>query len=172
MPDSVGITTGTDALVATDAVTGTGEEVQLVKLAYSANGSDTHVEADADGLHVQAGASGGLAVTAADATGMLVEPRRGGTAAHTRLYADSSGTGFDNAATEELVASNVDRLGVVIQNTGDVAVYLGFGTAAATTTGLELGVGATYSDDVFYGAINAIPASDSGGQEVRAIEFD
>jgi len=102
----------------------------------------------------------------------VVRPARSATAAHSRLYTDDSATGFDAAATEELVASNTDRLAVIIQNTGDVSVYLGFGTAAVVSTGLELGVGATYSDDLFTGAINAIPASDSGGQEVRAIEFD
>ena len=151
MADNIEITPGTGKQVATDD-TGT-EHVQIVKLALATDGSKTPIPADAT-------------------VGLAVKPHRGGTAAHTSLDNGDSPFGDTTPASDELVASNADRLAVLIQNVGDVTVYLGFGTAALTTTGFELGVGATYSDDVFTGAINAIPASDSGGQEVRAVEFD
>ena len=103
----------------------------------------------------------------------IVRPARSATAAATSLDNTDTSFGHDTTpASEELVASNTDRLAVTVQNTGDVTVYLGFGTAATTTAGLELGVGAVWSDTVYTGAINAIPASQSEGAEVRAFEFD
>ena len=149
MADNVGITTGSDATIATDD-TGT-EHVQVVKLAYSANGSKTHIAADGDGLSVA--------------------PPRTSTAAHTVLDDTDTPFGSPTPASDELIASNSSRLSYIIQNTGDVAVFLGFGTAALVTTGFELGVGASYGAGDFTGAVNAIPASDTGGQEVRAVEF-
>ena len=43
------------SVVATDEVTGTGEHVQVVKLAYSADGSRTPITADTNGLKVNVG---------------------------------------------------------------------------------------------------------------------
>lgn len=52
MADNVPITAGSGTDVATDQVTGTGEHVQLFKLAFSADGSRTLVAADSNGLLV------------------------------------------------------------------------------------------------------------------------
>ena len=150
MADNVEVASGTGITVATDD-TGTAQ-VQLVKLAYGANGSGAAIPGDGAGL--------------------AVAPPRAAAAAHTVL--DDTDTPFGSAtpASDELIPSNTDRLSFVVQNTGDVAVFLGFGTAALVTTGFELGVGASVGIPGFTGAINAIPASDTGGQEVRAVEFD
>lgn len=54
MADNVPITPGTGADIATDQVTGTGEQIQLFKLAISTDGSRTLVPADGtDGLSVK-----------------------------------------------------------------------------------------------------------------------
>lgn len=50
-------------IVSADEVTGSGAKVQRVKLAYSADGSETHVTADADGLLVNLGANNDVTVT-------------------------------------------------------------------------------------------------------------
>lgn len=52
MADNVPITAGSGTDVATDQVTGTGEHVQLFKLAVSADGSRSLVTADSNGLLV------------------------------------------------------------------------------------------------------------------------
>ena len=61
MADDIEITPGTGANVATDDCT-TGH-VQLVKLAYSADGNRTHVSADANGVLVNLGANNDVIVT-------------------------------------------------------------------------------------------------------------
>lgn len=53
----------TDYLVSADEVIATGELLQRVKLAYSADGVATHVTADADGLLVNLGANNDVTVT-------------------------------------------------------------------------------------------------------------
>lgn len=54
MADNVAITAGTGTDIATDQVTGTGEHVQITKLAISTDGSRTLVPADStDGLSVK-----------------------------------------------------------------------------------------------------------------------
>lgn len=65
MADNVGYTPGSGANVATDEVTGTGEHVQLFKLAYSADGSRTLVQVDADGALVNLGANNDVVATPA-----------------------------------------------------------------------------------------------------------
>jgi len=54
MADGVPITAGSGTTIATDDTGATGH-VQLVKLAYSADGVDTHVQADANGLLINTG---------------------------------------------------------------------------------------------------------------------
>lgn len=63
MADNVGIQLGADADVATDQVEGTGEHVQLFKLAVAADGSRTLVPADADGLLVNLGSNNDVVVS-------------------------------------------------------------------------------------------------------------
>lgn len=61
MADNVDITAGSGTTIATDDCT-TGQ-VQLVKLAYGADGNRTHVPADADGVLVNLGANNDVTVT-------------------------------------------------------------------------------------------------------------
>jgi hypothetical protein len=63
MADNVTVDNGdlTDYPVSSDE--GAGGQVQRVKLAYSADGSETHVSADADGLLVNLGANNDITVT-------------------------------------------------------------------------------------------------------------
>lgn len=63
MADNVAITAGSGTDIATDQVTGTLEHVQLVKLAYSADGVRTLVTADANGILVDLGANNDVAVS-------------------------------------------------------------------------------------------------------------
>ncbi len=65
MTDDVTVDNGTltDYVVSADAATADGALVQRVKLAYSADGSTTHVAADADGLLVNLGANNDVTVT-------------------------------------------------------------------------------------------------------------
>lgn len=62
MADNIDVTPGTGVTVATDDCT-TGH-AQIVKLAYSADGTRTHVPADADGLLVNLGTNNDVTVTA------------------------------------------------------------------------------------------------------------
>lgn len=65
MTDDVTVDNGTltDYVVSADAATADGALVQRVKLAYSADGSTTHVAADVDGLLVNLGANNDVTVT-------------------------------------------------------------------------------------------------------------
>ena len=63
MADNVAITAGSGTGIATDEVTGTLEHVQLMKLAYSADGVRTLVPVDADGVLVNLGANNDVTVT-------------------------------------------------------------------------------------------------------------
>jgi len=62
MADNVDITAGAGTTIATDDCT-TGQ-VQLVKLAYGADGNRTHVPADADGVLVNLGANNDVSLNA------------------------------------------------------------------------------------------------------------
>lgn len=65
MADNVTVDNGalTDYLVSADEIVATGELLQRVKLAYSADGVATHVTADADGLLVNLGANNDISGT-------------------------------------------------------------------------------------------------------------
>lgn len=60
------------SVVATDEVSGTGEHVQVVKLAYSADGSRTPITADTNGLKVNVGNTVTVSLGAALPTGSNV----------------------------------------------------------------------------------------------------
>jgi len=68
MADNVTIDNGglTDFTASTDE--GAGGHVQRVKLAYSADGSETHVPADADGLRVNLAANNDVTLTSGTLT--------------------------------------------------------------------------------------------------------
>jgi hypothetical protein len=63
MADGLGFTPGTGATIATDQGGVTGHHLQKVKLAFSADGEETPILADADGLEVQIGKSITLATS-------------------------------------------------------------------------------------------------------------
>lgn len=63
MADNVAITAGSGTDIATDQVTGTLEHVQLMKLAYSADGVRTLVTADANGILVDLGSNNDVTVS-------------------------------------------------------------------------------------------------------------
>lgn len=75
MADNVAITAGSGTNIATDEVTGTGEHVQVVKLAISADGSRTALTADnTNGLLVDVSrVSGTVEVTGDSANPLTVE---------------------------------------------------------------------------------------------------
>ncbi len=117
----------TDYTVSTDE--GTGGHVQRVKLAYSADGSETHVTADADGLLVNLGANNDVTVsgvsTAANQSTIIghldgVEGLLG------TIDADTGAMATDLAAIEVL-------LGTIDADTGSIA------TAASTIAGAVSG---------------------------------
>lgn len=62
-------------------------------------------------------------------------------------------------STLQLLAANANRAEVIITNNGTVNVFIAYGTAAISATGILLPAGTTIADDVFQGAINAIGAS-------------
>jgi hypothetical protein len=68
LADNVDITAGSGTTIATDDCT-TGQ-VQLVKLAYGADGNRTQVVADADGLLVNLGANNDITVTGSGLTAL------------------------------------------------------------------------------------------------------
>lgn len=73
MADNVAISAGSGTNIATDEVTGTGEHVQVVKLAIATDGSRTPVPADGtDGLLVNLGANNDVAATLAAETTKVI----------------------------------------------------------------------------------------------------
>lgn len=67
MADNVSISAGSGTDIATDEVTGTGEHVQIVKLAIAADGSRTALPGDGtDGLLVNLGTNNDVVVSATD----------------------------------------------------------------------------------------------------------
>lgn len=65
------------------------------------------------------------------------------------------------ATTSEVLAADANRLGYFIKNTGSNTVYLGIGTAATTTSIIQLTSGAYYSPEPYMQtlAVNAICAA-------------
>ena len=169
-------TPASGTVISTDEAT--SGHVQRVKLAYSADGSDTHISADANGLLVNTGAhlddvvnavattdqaittksavfgyttagggsfqpvkvtpSGALTVEVNDGGGSITVDGTvsiGGTVT-TALIAGSTATLTnidDTAASTALLASNSSRRGFAIFNDSTSALYVKFGTTAAST---------------------------------------
>jgi len=162
------------SVIATDD-SGTGH-VQLVKLAYSSDGSRTHVVADTDGLKVNvsnatvtvalgssipAGSnviggvtqSGSWTVTANAGTGTFATIERGATIAHGQVTVTTVAASF--------IASSSTRRSVAIQNLGTDYVYLG-ATGITANNGIRLAAGQTFVLDKSPNAqIFAIAASGS-----------
>jgi hypothetical protein len=75
--DGLGFTPGSGATIATDQGGVTGHHLQKVKLGYSADGDETLITADADGLEVQIGKSVDLTVQPKAATAFPVTDNGG-----------------------------------------------------------------------------------------------
>lgn len=67
--DNIQVTEGSGTIIKTDQASGDSAHMQVIKLGYSADGDDTLITADSDGLEVQIGASVEIAV---DASGTAV----------------------------------------------------------------------------------------------------
>ena len=141
MADSVEVDSGTGITVATDLVD-TTKHAQLVKLAYSAGGVDTHVEADVFGLRVSPVKDG-----------IVVDSTTVGTS-----QAQISGNGNITAA---------ERISIAIKNFGDDIVYIG-PTGVLTTSGFPLNPGDVWFDDVTN--IDWYAISGTAGNDVRTVE--
>lgn len=131
---------GTAFDVAADEATG-GKKIQLVKLAYSADGSRTHLPADADGLLVNLGANNDVTL-----------------AKGSKTFTDPAPT----SSAASLVAANASRKSVTIHNAGTVTVYLGKDNTVTTTNGLPLAPNATLSDESSTDAWWGITGSGTG----------
>lgn len=130
MADNVAITAGSGTNIATDD-TGT-EHVQIVKLAQSADGSKTHITADADGMYVQLSAR--------------------------TLAQGSIAPGTGTGSTEQLASGWVSA---IFKNTGSVTVYLDHATGA-TSSDYPLEVGETISFGPSDGGLFMVTASGTG----------
>jgi hypothetical protein len=144
------------AVVATDD-SGTGH-VQVVKLAYSADGSRVPITADTNGLQVNVGNTVTVSLGAALPTGTntvgYVMPKSGATL--------SQGSAAPTATATSIVASSSTRRTITITNTGTVTVNVG-GSGVTASTGVPLVAGASATFDgaaaaQFYG----ITASGTG----------
>lgn len=140
MADNVTVDNGalTDYVTSTDE--GVGGHVQRVKLAYSADGSETHISADADGLLVNLGANNDVAVTS-------VVP----------------GTGATNLGKAEDAAHTTGDVGVMM-----LAVRNDAGGALAGTTGDYIPLNTTSNGSVrvwVEGLPNSVDAV-AGGSDV------
>lgn len=133
--------------IATDDA-GAAGHVQIVKLAYSADGSATLVDADVDGLHVYLTNPG-------DISG------GGGSGSKTAAAATCDTT------ADQLVAANASRVSLLIRNVGTVDIYLGL-SGVTTSTGMLLSPGEWIADDSSTDAWYGITGSGTGA--VRYIE--
>jgi hypothetical protein len=64
--------------------------------------------------------------------------------------------------SQQLKARNPSRTFIQIQNTSDTAMWLNFGAAAATDTGIQIAAGATWTSPPNYcptGTVNVIGAT-------------
>lgn len=111
-----------------------------VKILYSADGDDTPLEVDADGLKVKGTATlSGLTNDAASRT-----------------------TVNDTATSTTLIASNADRVGWRIKNTSSAVLHISYGgTASATNCVASLSQNEFAGDGLGYtGDINGVWATD------------
>lgn len=172
MSDGVPITAGTGTTIATDDTGATGH-VQLVKLAYSADGSPTLITADANGLKVNAS---GSAVPVTDNGGSLTVDNSGTFAVQATVQGGqtnaASQVAVSNSSTS-LVSARNGRIGLLIINQQSVAVYVDpSGGTASTTTSMRLDPGAAVSLPVVTSvtAITANAYTASGDAKVHVVE--
>lgn len=162
MADNVSVVAGAATYTASSDEAASGQ-VQRVKLCLSANGSDTHVDADANGLEIQgagtAGTATGGVVTVqgvASMTPILATVTNAGTFAVQNTAATVASVDHrvsaasDNAAN--IKASAGTLYAVSVFNVADYPVYVKFHNTAGTPTSgagvvLTLGVQAGWSRD-------------------------
>lgn len=150
MADGVPITAGSGTTIATDD-TGANGHVQIVKIAYSADGSSTHVSADAGGLLVNLGANNDVTVTDGGSS-LTVD----GTVAATQ---SGSWTVTANAGTGPFpVSDNSGSLTVDAPVGTPVFVRLSDGTSAVAT--LPVSLASVPSHDI----VSRGPSSFASGQ--------
>ena len=114
MADDVAITAGAGTSIATDDCT--SGHAQLVKLAYSADGNRTHVQADADGMLVNLGANNDITVTSGSITA------NAGTNLNTSLLALESGGNLASAVTALQLIDDTIKTEDVAAGAGDKGV--------------------------------------------------
>ena len=131
MPDNVTVDNGDLADFEVSADEATSGLISRVKLTYSADGSDTHVPADADGLLVNLGANNDVTVT----SGAINATLQGSSAAIGKLAANSGvdigdvdvtsvvpGTGTTNLGKAADSAAGATDTGVAVLGVRDDAV--------------------------------------------------
>lgn len=129
MADNVAITAGSGTNIATDEVTGTGEHVQVVKLAIAADGSRTAVPADGtDGLLVNLGTNNDVTVTGSVTA-------NAGTNLNTSALAIETGGNLAASATSLAVIDDWDESDRAKVNViaGQAGITAGAGAVAANT---------------------------------------
>lgn len=136
MADGVAVTPGTGVTIATDDAGATGH-VQLVKIAYSADGVATHGQVDADGVLVNLGANNDVTVTSGTVTAN--HPTTG--IANGRKVTVSAGTAVALASSTSAkwvtITAETDNTGVVVVGGSGVIAAL------ATRQGIPLSAGET-----------------------------
>lgn len=151
MADNVPITPGSGADIATDQVTGTGEQVQLVKLAISTDGSRTLIPADGtNGIDVDVTrVSGNVTVVGVAADGAAVS-------GNPVLVAGTDGTNAQTLSVTTAGELNVDAVGNVPHDDPDSGAPVKVGNkAVAGVSGVTL-VAANDRTDAYAG-LDGVP---------------
>lgn len=143
MADNTALNAGSGGdTISTDDL-GAGVKVQRVKVQYGVDGSATDVE----GTH-----------------GMPVRPAACATATLTNVAS--------SASTTSLLASNANRLGVILFNDSTSTLYLKYGTTASTTSytySIEAGGTWEMLNPLYTGAIDGIWSSANGNARITEL---
>lgn len=139
MADNVEITAGSGTTISTDDAGASGH-VQRVKIAYSADGSATHVAADADGLLVNLGANNDVTVTGS--VGINAGSNNIGDVDVLTVPSDPFGANADAASATGSISAKLRFIAATgIPVTGTVTV--GSHDVGSITTAVTPGTGAT-----------------------------
>lgn len=139
--DNVTVDNGdlTDYTVSADESTSGGRAVQRVKLAYSADGSETHAQVDADGVLVNLGANNDVTVTS------LALPTGAATAAKQPALGTAGSPSVDVVSVQGVASGTamaVSDGGASLTVDGTVTANAGSGTFAVSAASLPLPAGA------------------------------
>lgn len=171
MADNIAITAGAGTTIKTDEGGATGAHMQVVKLAYSANGDETLITADASGLEVQIGASVDLTVQPKAATAFPVTDNGGNLSVDDgagSLTVDapvaapvavrlSSGAAFVDAipVTDNSTTLSVDDGGSTLSVDGTVTANQGTSNTLTNAWGVKVSDG---TDSVGISTVGAVKA--------------